>query len=148
MLELEAKGAENPSLAEALPGLVAFFTDLCHVQAAAAAGEVGRICSSLVFGYQRHPSWSTDGDSLYSPDELNALEGVAPGLCSCVVDVIDDDGELPAKAGPCVRFAGYEPFMLRRNKLDGCTTGARLAKDRAAHALTGVIIPETLDYPL
>jgi len=148
VLELEAKGAENPSLAEALPGFVAFFTDLCHVQAAAAAGEVGRICSSLVFGYQRHPSWGVDGDSLYSPGELEALESVAPGLCSCVIDVIDDDGELPAKAGPCVHFAGYEPFMLRRNKLDGCITGASLAKDRAAHAVTEVMIPATLDYPL
>jgi len=148
VMELEAKGAENPSLAEALPGFVAFFTELCHVQAAAAAGEVGRICSSLVFGYKRHPSWSEDGERLYGASELDMLEGVAPGLCSCVVDVMDEDGELPAKAGPCVHFAGYEPFMLRRNKLDGCTTGARLAKDRAAHAVTEVMIPETLDYPL
>ncbi|KPK65955.1 MAG: acyl-CoA dehydrogenase [Gemmatimonas sp. SG8_38_2] len=148
VMELEAKGAENPSLTEALPGFVAFFIDLCHVQAAAAAGEVGRICSSLVFGYNRHPSWSEDGERLYGASELAALEGVAPGLCSCVVDVVDEDGELPAKAGPCVHFAGYEPFMLRRNKLDGCTTGARLAKDRAAHAVTEVMIPETLDYPL
>jgi alkylation response protein AidB-like acyl-CoA dehydrogenase len=148
VMELEAKGAENPSLAEALPGFVAFFTDLCHVQAAAAAGEVGRICSSLVFGYKRHPSWSEDGERLYGASELDVLEGVAPGLCSCVVDVMDEDGELPAKAGPCVDFAGYEPFMLRRNKLDGCTTGARLAKDRAARAVTEVMIPETLDYPL
>jgi alkylation response protein AidB-like acyl-CoA dehydrogenase len=148
VLELEAKGVENPSLAEALPGFVAFFTDLCHVQAAAAAGEVGRICSSLVFGYQRHPSWGMDGDSLYTSGELNALESVAPGLCSCVIDVLDDDGSLPAKAGPCMHFAGYEPFMLRRNKLDGCITGANLAKDRAAHAVTEVMIPETLDYPL
>ena len=62
--------------------------------------------------------------------------------------MIDEDGEVPAKAGPCVHFAGYEPFMLRRNKLDGCMTGARLAKDRAAHAVTEVMIPETLDYPL
>jgi len=148
VMELEAKGAENPSLAEALPGFVAFFTDLCHVQAAAAAGEVGRICSSLVFGYKRHPSWSEDGERLYGASELDVLEGVAPGLCSCVVDVMDEDGDLPAKAGPCVHFAGYEPFMLRRNKLDGCTTGARLAKDRAARAVTEVMIPETLDYPL
>ena len=92
--------------------------------------------------------WSEDGERLYGASELDMLEGVAPGLCSCVVDVMDEDGELPAKAGPCVHFAGYEPFMLRRNKLDGCTTGARLAKDRAAHAVTEVMIPETLDYPL
>jgi alkylation response protein AidB-like acyl-CoA dehydrogenase len=148
VMELEAKGADNPALAEALPGFVRFFTDLCHVQAASAAGEVARICTSLVFGYNRHPSWSADGDRVYSADELAVLEAVAPGLCSCVVDVVDEDGELPAKAGPCVRFAGYEPFTLRRSKLDGCTTGARLAKDSAARALTEVMIPETLDYPL
>ncbi len=61
LLELEAKGPENPALAEALPGLMQFFTDLCHVQAARAAGEVGRICAELVFGYNRHPAWDTEG---------------------------------------------------------------------------------------
>ena len=43
VIELETKGAENPALADGLAGTVAFFTDLCHVQAARAAGEVGRI---------------------------------------------------------------------------------------------------------
>ena len=37
VLELESKGAEDPGLA----GTAAFFTDLCHVQCARAAGEVG-----------------------------------------------------------------------------------------------------------
>jgi hypothetical protein len=32
-------------------------------------------------------------------------------------------------------------------KLDGCLTGARLAKDRAAESLTSVMIREALDYP-
>ena len=40
VLELEAKGPENPVVAEGLSGLLAFLTDLCHVQAARAAGEV------------------------------------------------------------------------------------------------------------
>jgi hypothetical protein len=62
-------------------------------------------------------------------------------------DVIESDGSHPPKAGPCVRFVGVEGFVARRNKLDGCMTGARLAKDRAAHALTEVMIPEALDYP-
>jgi hypothetical protein len=31
--------------------------------------------------------------------------------------------------------------------MDGCLTGSRLAKDRAADALTKVMIPEALDYP-
>jgi hypothetical protein len=53
----------------------------------------------------------------------------------------------PIKAGPCVRFAGAEDFIRLRVKLDSCLTGSRLAKDRAADALTKVMIPEALDYP-
>jgi alkylation response protein AidB-like acyl-CoA dehydrogenase len=148
VIELEERGAENASLAEALAGFAAFFTDLCHVQAAAGGGEVARICSSLVFGYSRHPAWTTDGERVYGENELTVLENVMPGLCSCIVDVLDEEGSPPAKRGPCVRFDGYEPFMLRRNKLDGCLTGSRMAKDNAALALTQVTIPEALDYPL
>jgi alkylation response protein AidB-like acyl-CoA dehydrogenase len=147
LIELEQEGPENPSLAEALPGFVKFFSDLCHVQAAAAGGEVARICSSLVFGYNRHPAWDTEADSAYNARELNVLENVMPGLCSCAVDALDEDGEAPLKRGPCVRFAGYEPFTLRRAKLDGCLTGSRLAKDAAAQAVAEVSIPEALDYP-
>ena len=33
-------------------------------------------------------------------------------------------------------------------KLDGCLTGCRLAKDRAAEALTKVMRREALDYPV
>jgi hypothetical protein len=40
-----------------------------------------------------------------------------------------------------------EQFVRLRSKLDGCLTGAMLAKDRAAEALTKVMIPEALDYP-
>jgi alkylation response protein AidB-like acyl-CoA dehydrogenase len=55
-LELETKGPENPSLAEGLPGLVNFYSDLCGVQSARAAGEVGKICAELVYGYQASAS--------------------------------------------------------------------------------------------
>jgi alkylation response protein AidB-like acyl-CoA dehydrogenase len=147
VIELDENGGLNPSLAEALPGFVRFFTDLAHVQAASAGGEVGRICSSLVFGYNQHPSWTSDADRAFQGRELAVLEAVAPGLCSCAVDAFDEDGEAPLKRGPCVRFDGYEPFTLRRGKLDGCLTGSRLAKDRAARAITEVTIPEALDYP-
>ena len=51
------------------------------------------------------------------------------------------------KAGPCVRFAGLEDFVRLRAKLDGCLTGCRLAKDRAAESLTKVMTREALDYP-
>jgi hypothetical protein len=46
-----------------------------------------------------------------------------------------------------VQLTGLEPFVRLRAKLDACLTGARLAKDRAAEALTKVMIPEALDYP-
>ena len=151
-LELEAKGANNPVLAEGLPGLVQFFTDLCHVQAASAAGEVGRVCAELVFGYNRHPSWDIEGcDTCYTADDLDSLEGLIPGISAGargVGDVIERDGSHPNKAGPCVRFVGMGTFKRLRSRLDGCLTGARLAKDRAAHALTDVMIPEALDYPV
>jgi alkylation response protein AidB-like acyl-CoA dehydrogenase len=148
VLELERKGPENPALAEGLAGLIGFYTDLCHVQAARAAGEVGRISAELVHGYQRHPAWGVEGaGSCYQAEDLVALEGVMPGLGAVARDVVDSDGTHPPKAGPCVRTDGLERFLHLRSKLDDCLTGAMLAKDRAAEALTRVMIPEALDYP-
>ena len=152
VLELEEKGAANPALAEGLPGFVNFFTDLCHVQSARAAGEVGRICAELVYGYNRHPAWDEAScNACYSAEELESLEGIIPGIdgsartCS---DVTEANEAHALKAGPCVKFTGLEAFVRLRAKLDGCLTGARLAKDRAAEALTKVMIPEALDYPV
>ena len=51
------------------------------------------------------------------------------------------------KAGPCASCQGLEAFQRLRTKLDGCLTGAQLAKDRAAEAIAKVMIPEALDYP-
>ncbi len=147
VLELERKGPENPAVAEGLAGLLAFYSDLCHVQSARAAGEVGRICSELVFGYRRHPSWDAAGDTCFKADELVALESLIPGIASVATDVVEADGSHPAKAGPCAGFDGYEQFARLRARMDGCLTGAHLAKDRAAEALTKVMIPEALDYP-
>jgi alkylation response protein AidB-like acyl-CoA dehydrogenase len=142
VLELESK---------ADPAAVTFLTDLCHVQSARAAGEVGRICAELIFGYNRHPAWDTEGcASCYHADDLEAMEGMIPGIASMArgyTDVIEIDGTHPSKAGPCARFDGYEQFSRLRVRMDGCLTGAHLAKDRAAEALMHVMIPEALDYP-
>ena len=150
-VELEEKGQANPALAEGLPGFVNFFTDLCHVQCARAAGEVGRVCAELVYGFNRHPAWDeTARAACYCADELESLAGVIPGIdgaARACADVAEAGEALPAKAGPCVKFAGYEAFARLRLKLDGCLTGARLAKDRAADALTKVMVREALDYP-
>jgi alkylation response protein AidB-like acyl-CoA dehydrogenase len=147
---LEEAGGADPALAEALPGTLAFLTDLCHVQAARAASEAGRVCADLVFGYNRHPAWDSAERLCFRDDQADDLEGIMPGLSACADgfgDLVGEDGAHAAKAGPCVRFHGLEPFQRLRAKLDGCLTGARLAKDRAAKALVEVMIPEALDYP-
>jgi len=152
VIELETKGAENPTVAEGLPGLVTFMTDLSHVQAARAASESARICAELVFGYNRHPAWDDPAcAACYASDDLDALEGLIPGIASSArayTDVTEPGQQHPAKEGPCVVFDGIEAFLRLRVKLDGCLTGARLAKDRAAEAISQVMIPEALDYPM
>ena len=152
VIELERKGPENPTVAEGLPGLLTFLSDLCHVQAARSAGEVGRICAELVFGYNRHPAWDTEGcAACYQSADLEAMEGLIPGIASVArgyTDVIEADGTHPEKAGPCVRFEGLDQFARLRVRLDGCLTGSQLAKDRAAESLTKVMIPEAASYPV
>jgi alkylation response protein AidB-like acyl-CoA dehydrogenase len=151
VLELETRGTERPDLADVTPGYVTFFSHLAHVQAARTAGEVGRICAELVYGYQRHPGWDDQcAAGCCSADLADALEGLIPGFAAssrAYMDVIEEDGTHARKAGPCARFPGLQTFQFLRAKLDGCLTGARLAKDLAADALTKVMIPEAPDYP-
>jgi len=152
VLELESQGPSQPTVAPGLPGLMQFMSDIAHVQSTRAAGEVGRICAELVFGYNRHPSWTPETcEACYNAEELDVMEGIIAGIAGCahgVSDVIDEEGNHPQKEGPCVRFGGVERFVSLRTKLDGCLTGSRLAKDRAAESLTKVVIPEALDYPV
>jgi alkylation response protein AidB-like acyl-CoA dehydrogenase len=152
VIELETKGADNPALADGLAGTIAFFTDLCHVQAARAAGEVGRITAEIVHGYNRHPAWDDAScRSCYNAEELTTLEGIIPGIdgsARAYSDVAESGEDHPMKAGPCVQCTGLEPFVALRAKLDTCLTGCRLAKDRAAESLTKVMTREALDYPV
>jgi hypothetical protein len=119
VLELEAKGPSNPTVAEGLAGYVNFFSDLAAVQAASAAGEASRICAELVYGFN-------------APCGHN---GHHEGKCDC-----QNDGS-GALAGT------NDAFAKLRLKVDASLAGSRLAKDRAAEALTKVMIPEALDYP-
>jgi alkylation response protein AidB-like acyl-CoA dehydrogenase len=135
-------------LGDAHAGTVRFFADLAHWQAARTAGEVGRICAELVHGYNRHPAWDEEGrKACWSALDAEALEGIVPGLAGCAMDELDPDGSHPDKEGPCASCQGITDFRTRRAKLDGCLTGAMLAKDRAAEAVSRVMIPEALDYP-
>ncbi len=148
VLELETRGAADAGASEGLAGTVQFLSDLCHVQAAQAAGEVSRICAELVFGYTRHPSWDEqEHRNCFLAAELEELEETMPGIMAMAVDVLQPDGSHPAKAGPCAGCAGSSEFLRLQSKLTTCLTGARLAKDRAADTVSKVMIPEALDYP-
>jgi len=148
VLELEQRGTSDASVADGLSGTVKFFSDLCHVQAAQAAGEVSRICAELVFGYNEHPLWDEHGCSkCFSSAELDELEETMPGIAAMAKDVIGPNGNHPLKAGPCAGCTGASDFLQLQNKLCSCLSGSRLAKDRAAETVSKVMIPEALDYP-
>ena len=133
VLEIEAHGGEDPVVAEGLEGTLQFFSDLCHIQAAQAAGEVSRICGELVFGYNAHPSWDEqEHRSCFLASELEEYEETMPGISAMAVDVLAADGSHPQKAGPCAGCAGSSEFLRLQNKLTTCLSGSRLAKDYPA----------------
>jgi len=147
VLALESHGASDAA-SEDLTGTAQFLSDLCHTQAAAAAGEVSRICAELVFGYNRHPAWNDeDHRRCFLAGELEELEETMAGIMAVAVDVLQPDGNHPPKAGPCAGCAGSSEFLRQQTRLTMCLTGARLAKDRAAGIVSKVMIPEALDYP-
>jgi hypothetical protein len=115
--------------------------DLSHVHAAHVSAAAAASCAELVFGYRRHQTWDEEGcATCYQAEHLDELEGLMPGIASSArahADVVEADGTHPAKAGPCAKFDGLDTFMRLRAKLDGCLTGARLARERAAAALGG-----------
>lgn len=153
VVHLAENGPADPAVAEELAGTLPFLTDLCHVQAARAAGEVARICSEIMFGYQLHPEWNEQTCACcYGSADLDALEGIMPGIASGArgnADIAAEGQSHPDKAGPCpTPNAHLQTFLRLRGKLDGCLYGFGLAKDRAAQSLTTVMIPEALDYPM
>ncbi|MGD0830809.1 MAG: acyl-CoA dehydrogenase family protein [Terracidiphilus sp.] len=148
VLELEARGPADPVAAEGLEGTVEFLSDLCHSQAAAAAGEVSRICAELVFGYNQHPTWDEEEHrNCFLASELAEYEETMPGISAMAFDVLAADGKHPQKAGPCAACAGNDDFLRLQNRLTACLSGSRLAKDRAAETVSKIMIPEALDYP-
>ncbi|HEY1984042.1 MAG TPA: acyl-CoA dehydrogenase family protein [Terracidiphilus sp.] len=148
VLELDVRGGADPAFADGLPETVQFLSDLCRVQAAQAAGEVNRICTELVFGYNRHPAWDEEGKKrCFSACELEEFEETMPGISAFAIDVLAEDGSHPDKAGPCAGCEGGGAFLELQHKLSRCLSGSRLAKDRAADTVSSVMIPEALDYP-
>ncbi|HEU5162980.1 MAG TPA: hypothetical protein VFV54_07540 [Thermoanaerobaculia bacterium] len=132
-LEVGAASPQND------PAELELRSDLSHIHAARAAASAGAACAELVFGYRRHLGWDEEGcATCYDEDELDRFEALIPGIAAgarSASDVIEADGSHPAKRGPCARFEGVSGFMRLRNRLDGCLTGVRFARDRAAAAL-------------
>jgi alkylation response protein AidB-like acyl-CoA dehydrogenase len=148
VLELETGGPSDPVVAEGLAGTVQFLSDLCHTQAAQAAGEVSRLCGELVFGYNAHPAWQdAEHRNCFLASELEDYEITMPGITSIAVDVLGQNGSHPDKAGPCAGCAGSGEFLRLQSKLTMCLSGSRLAKDRAAETVSKIMIPAALDYP-
>lgn len=120
-------------------GEPALRADLCHAFTARAAAATGARCAEVVFGYRRHLSWDAEGcGACYGGEEVDGLEALMPGIASAARsagEVVETDGSHATKAGPCARFDGVETFLGLRQRLDGCLTGARVARDRAAVAL-------------
>ena len=109
---------------------------LSQTYAGRTAAAAGAACAEIVFGERRHLAWDAEGcATCFNADDVDALEAFMPGIASGArtsIDVIESDGTHPAKAGPCVRYDGVETFLKLRNRLDGCLTGIRVAKSRAA----------------
>ena len=147
VLELEARGADDAVAAEGLDGTVQFLSDLCHTQAAQAAGEVSRICAELVFGYNRHPAWDEEGATAAS-SPANSKSTKRPCPASPPWPSMSWPPTAPIRKGrPLRRLRRHSDFLRLQNKLTTCLSGSRLAKDRAADTVSKVMIPEALDYP-
>jgi alkylation response protein AidB-like acyl-CoA dehydrogenase len=83
--ELKAKGPENPVVADGLPGLAAFYTDLAHMQCARAAAEVGRACAELVFGFLEHADCAGGTCAAHAaPPALAEFAGLRSSLDACL----------------------------------------------------------------
>ena len=74
VLELTKQGPGNPALAEGIDGLVGFYTELCHIHSATAAGEATKICAELVVGYKAAPDATLDEPATIA----DAFQDLAP----------------------------------------------------------------------
>jgi len=126
--------------------------DLCHVQSARAAGEVGRVCTELLFGYRRHPAWDgPDRASCYVADELDALEDVIPGIAATArfySDVVEIDGFAPRPRPDRAPTPAARAVHAHAREDGRMPHRIASRKDRAAEALTQVAIDDAPGYPL
>ena len=98
------------------------------------------VCAELVFGYNRHPAWDTEGcATCYQADELETLEGLIPGIASLArgyTDVIESDGSHPPE-GRAVRALrrprAVQPPARAPGRLPDRLAAGQGSRRRSAH---------------
>ena len=75
-------------VAEGLPGLAAFYTDLAHMQCARAAAEAAKACAELVFGYVPHAECTAGscgvGAAHVAPEALAEFTALRSSVDACL----------------------------------------------------------------
>ena len=143
-MELEKKGPGEPGGCRGTGGHAQFFTDLCHIQTRAPAGEAAASARNWCLATIGILHGTEADKGCFRGDWMPGSD--IPGIARCAGR--DRRGRFASGQSRAVReMEGLEPFQRLRRKLDGCLTGSQLARDRAAEALTKVMIPEALDYP-
>jgi len=121
-------------LADALCWLVASRFQMLDVIELAEKGSQNPVVAEGLAGYVNFFS------------DLAAVQAAsAAGEASRICAELAYGFNAPAAGGAAP--AALEPFAGLRANVDASLAGSRLAKDRAADALTAVMIPEALDYP-
>jgi len=117
-------------MADAISWLLAARSFVADVQELAAKGPEHPVIGPEIEGY------------------LNTFKDLAHlQIARAVGETARISAELVYGYGAASEEAAAE-FQALRAKADASLSGARLAKDRAAKALTQIMIPEALDYPL
>ena len=150
VLELEARGGDDPAVAEGLRGNGASSSAICATRRRRRPPAKSRASApswSLVT--TSHPAWDDRRlQACFSAGELEEFEETMPGISAFAIDVIARRRQ-PSAEGRTVRRMRWRraTSCACRTSSPRCLSGSRLAKDRAADTVSKVMIPEALDYP-
>jgi alkylation response protein AidB-like acyl-CoA dehydrogenase len=120
-------------MADAISWLLAARSFLMDVQELAAKGPEHPVVGSEIEGYV---NTFTDMANVQSARAAGEVARICSEIFYGYVSSADQTGEAQAE------------FMKRQAAVGASLAGSRLAKDRAAKALTQIMIPEALDYPM
>jgi hypothetical protein len=120
-------------MADAISWLLAARSFLMDVEELAAKGPEHPVVGSEIEGYV---NTFTDMANVQSARAAGEVARICSEIFYGYVSSAEQTGEAQAE------------FMKRQAAVGASLAGSRLAKDRAAKALTQIMIPEALDYPM